>query len=80
MGIILVKCPQTGRAISTGMEMDQSRFNRIPVFFGRTFCPTCRKDHEWFARDAWVWEPRPDARISGLQPPGHGDSGTLTEA
>lgn len=56
MGIVMVKCSRTGRAISTGMEMDPVLFSRSPVFFGRTFCPHCAVEHEWFARDAWVDE------------------------
>jgi len=58
MGILMIKCPSTGHAISTGIEMDQSRFGSSAVFFRRTFCPICRSYHEWFARDAWVCEER----------------------
>ncbi len=56
MGIVMIKCPITGRAIPTGMEADQFSLNCTPVFFGRTFCPICRSSHEWFAKDAWVRE------------------------
>lgn len=54
MGMVMIRCPQTGRAVSTGMEMDPSSFSHTPVFFGRTLCSVCKIDHEWFARDAWV--------------------------
>jgi len=50
----MVRCPETGRAISTGIKMDRTRFNSMPVFFARSYCPLCRTDHAWFARDAWV--------------------------
>lgn len=63
MGIMMVKCPKTGRAIPTGTEIDQASFNRTPVFFGRTFCPICKIDHEWFAKDAWVSEAKQGVRI-----------------
>jgi len=56
MGIVKIRCPATQRAIPTGMEIERSRFETSPVFFGRTFCPYCRLDHEWFAREAWVAE------------------------
>lgn len=59
MGTVMVRCPATGRAISTGIETDQSRFDRAPVFFAGTYCPICRTNHEWFARDAWVDELTP---------------------
>ena len=58
MGMVMVKCPQTGRAISTGIETDQERFQRCTVFFARTRCPICCTEHAWFARDAWVNQPR----------------------
>jgi hypothetical protein len=56
MGIVMVKCPKTGRAISTGMQADRSNFQCAPVFFSRVFCPICNSQHEWFAKDAWVRE------------------------
>jgi hypothetical protein len=56
MGVVMVKCPATERAFSTGIEAEVSRFGRTPVFFGRSHCPHCDAEHEWFARDAWVEE------------------------
>jgi hypothetical protein len=56
MGIVMVKCPKTGRAISTGMQADRSNFQCATVFFSRVFCPICNSQHEWFAKDAWVRE------------------------
>src|SRR5258707_6988568 len=54
MGIIMVKCPDTGRDISTGIVADRASFNATPVFFARVYCPLCRTEHEWFAKEAWV--------------------------
>jgi hypothetical protein len=64
MGMVMVKCPQTGRAIPTGIETDRESFRRSPVFFARTSCPICRADHAWFAQEAWVNEPSTRARRS----------------
>lgn len=57
MGMVMVKCPQTGHAIPTGIKTDSESFGRRAVFFSRTRCPICRTDHAWFAREAWVDEP-----------------------
>lgn len=57
MGMVMIKCPQSGRAIPTGIEIDLERFRASPVFFSRTRCPLCHADHTWFAREAWVCEP-----------------------
>jgi hypothetical protein len=57
MGTVMVRCPQTGRPISTGISTDRRSFEATPVFFSRVYCPACRMEHEWFAKDAWVCEP-----------------------
>jgi hypothetical protein len=56
MGIVMIRCPRTGREISTGIKMSRTDFKRSPVFFARTYCPICSCEHEWFAKDAWVCE------------------------
>jgi hypothetical protein len=63
MGVIMIRCPQTGDSISTGVEMEMAEFQRAPVFFSRVRCPVCDQDHEWFAQDAWVSD-SPDAPAS----------------
>lgn len=57
MGMVMVRCPQTGRAIPTGIKTDRESFRRSVVFFARTRCPICQSDHAWFAPEAWVHEP-----------------------
>jgi len=54
MGMIMIRCPETGRAISTGRYVAPATFRSTPVFFSRTHCPLCHVMHEWFAQDAWV--------------------------
>jgi hypothetical protein len=74
MGIVMISCPETERAISTGIEVECETFYSTPVFFSHTLCPFCRVTHEWFAKDAWVCDsapadcdPRCERRIS-VQP------------
>ena len=54
MGILMIRCPKTGRAISTGRYVESAAFCSAPVFFSRTYCALCYEVHEWFAKDAWV--------------------------
>ena len=54
MGIVMISCPETRRAIPTGIQADRETFHATPVFFSCTLCPLCRVTHEWFAKDAWV--------------------------
>ena len=62
MGAVMVRCPETGRDISTGIVTDRKSFEATPVFFARVYCPICRTEHEWFAQDAWVCEPETGPR------------------
>jgi hypothetical protein len=62
MGAVMIRCPQTGREIETGMTADRERFRAMPVFFGQVYCPICRTEHEWFAQEAWVCEGEPERR------------------
>jgi len=54
MGMVMIRCPETQQAISTGIQIDRATFHSTPVFFSCTFCSLCRATHEWFAKDAWV--------------------------
>jgi hypothetical protein len=56
LGTVMIRCPKTGRAIPTGIEVDRAGFQSATVFFSRTFCPRCQTYHEWFAKDAWLSE------------------------
>jgi len=56
MGTVMVRCPETGRDIPTGIVTDPESFAATPVFFARVFCPICRAEHEWFAKEAWICE------------------------
>lgn len=53
----MIRCPRTGGAITTGMKADREAFRCSTVFFSRTYCAGCQANHEWFAKDAWVYEP-----------------------
>lgn len=59
MGTVMIRCPETGREVSTGMQADRDSFRATPVFFARSFCPVCRAEHEWFAQQAWVCDADP---------------------
>lgn len=63
MGIVMIKCPQTGREIPTGIKADRERFRCSAVFFARTHCSICQTNHDWFAKEAWVYEPSVDRRV-----------------
>ena len=58
MGTVVIRCPATGSTIATGITADRLKFACSPVFFADAYCPACDTLHRWFAREAWVEEPR----------------------
>ena len=69
MGLVMIKCPDTGRDIPTGMMADRSSFSATAVFFARVQCPFCNAEHEWFAREAWVCDADPQPRRGTVREP-----------
>ena len=61
MGELMIRCPNTGKPVSTGIHMDRARFRSMLVFFSSSHCTSCDTSHEWFARDAWMREPEAEA-------------------
>jgi hypothetical protein len=66
--MVMIKCPQTGRAIPTGIKADRDSFRRSAVFFAHTYCLICRTSHDWFAKEAWVYEPHADQEVLATAP------------
>ena len=66
MGLIMIRCPESGREIPTGIEMDMAEFQRAPVFFSRVQWPVCDQEHDWFDKVAWVCD-GPDSPLTAPQ-------------
>jgi len=64
MGELMIRCPTTGKPVSTGIHMDRTKFRSMPVFFSTSYCASCGGSHEWFARDAWMCEAEAEAMDS----------------
>ncbi len=54
MGIVMITCPSTGRAVSTGIEM--SGVEQLPTVIATMVCSACGRVHEWTKDDAWLAE------------------------
>ena len=60
MSSVMIRCPVTGRAVSTAIETEPSVFRRLPEVPGHMRCPACGKDHVWTISSAWLsGGPRP---------------------
>ena len=56
MSAVMIRCPVTGRPISTQIETEPSIFGILPQVEAHTLCPACGQDHAWTRRDAWLQE------------------------
>lgn len=54
MGVLMVWCPISGRAFSTGIETDARTFASLPNNPERARCPHCGVVHVWWKDDAWL--------------------------
>lgn len=55
MGILLIRCPNTGRELSTGVQVEADTLSQLPQVAGGTHCPHCASVHFWLPREArWV--------------------------
>ena len=57
MGAVMIRCPRTGRPVSTAIETEPAVFDRLPDVAARMNCPLCGEEHVWRAREAWLDEP-----------------------
>ena len=56
MSAIMIKCPETGRDISIGIDTDSDSFESLSRVASDIKCPECGKTHEWGAAQAWLQE------------------------
>jgi hypothetical protein len=54
MSMLLIRCPRTGKEVSTGIETDADSFRRIADVLAFAHCPHCGLDHAWWHDEAWL--------------------------
>jgi len=54
MGVVMITCPNSGRAFSTGIESDPRSFASLPDVLSRAKCPHCGSVHVWWPSEAWL--------------------------
>jgi hypothetical protein len=59
MSSVMIKCPKTGKAVSTEIETEPSVFRKLPSVRARMVCPACGQEHVFMTSSAWLaGEPR----------------------
>jgi hypothetical protein len=54
MSTVMIRCPVTGRPVSTAIETEPSVFRRLPNVQARMVCPACGQEHDWMTHSAWL--------------------------
>ena len=54
MSMLMMRCPQSGLAVSTGIETDPPSLQRMPDVLAYTACPHCGFEHAWWTDEAWL--------------------------
>jgi hypothetical protein len=54
VGMVMIKCPDTGHPASTGIEIDGESFARLPDVVASMSCSACGRQHLWRKTDAWL--------------------------
>jgi endogenous inhibitor of DNA gyrase (YacG/DUF329 family) len=59
MSSMMIRCPTTGRPVSTAIEIEPSVFRKLPNLRAHMLCPACGQEHGWMTKSAWLaGEPR----------------------
>jgi hypothetical protein len=54
MTSLMVRCPTTGRELST--RIDTEDIDHLPKVGSRMRCPLCSEEHFWSSREVWFAE------------------------
>jgi len=52
MGVLIAKCPGTGKEFSTGITADRHSLVGLRAIVATSICPHCGAEHAWRIQDA----------------------------
>jgi hypothetical protein len=52
MGLLLARCPETGKEFSTGINADLDSLVGLRAIVTTSICPHCGAEHSWRVQDA----------------------------
>ncbi|MDC7788962.1 hypothetical protein PQJ75_26130 [Rhodoplanes sp. TEM] len=61
MKIVMARCPYRGQPVSTGIEIEEATYSRLPETLILSRCPLCGLEHVWWKAEAWLEEARYDS-------------------
>lgn len=67
MSTLKIRCPQTGRPIAVGIEVEPDALRHLPDVKSHVLCPECGQMHVWSKADTFL---DPDDAGDGSAKPG----------
>jgi hypothetical protein len=62
MGLLMLRCPATGRGFDAGVKIDETSFKRMPDKISAARCPHCGLEHAWRPSEARVLDVMNDSK------------------
>lgn len=61
MAYVVIRCPSTGKTVSTQLETDAWSFDRLLATNAAAMvdCQACGERHTWLPREAWLLDAPP---------------------
>ena len=53
---ILIRCPNLGRIVPTGLTTEKIKLSSLSDLKLRLLCPACLKWHRWGQKEAWIYD------------------------
>ncbi|WP_210208139.1 hypothetical protein [Rhodoplanes roseus] len=63
--VVMARCPYRGQSVSTGIEIEEATFSRLPDTLILSRCPLCGLEHVWWKTEAWLEDARYDKDADG---------------
>ncbi len=54
LSLVMIKCPNTGRSVSTAIEVEPIVFRALPEMSARMLCSACGQEHVFALSSAWL--------------------------
>jgi hypothetical protein len=80
MGILFIRCPHTGRPISTGIQVDPDTFAARPDTLSYLSCPDCGLEEAWLEEAVEVSPPKTRLSVGEEEVPMHRDDADASHA
>jgi hypothetical protein len=60
--VLMLNCPTSGREFSTGIQIEEDCFSKLPDTVTKARCPHCGLEHAWWTREARIAEAIPSGQ------------------